>query len=382
MKVARTGIFIRGFLFVGPLVALAACGMAEGQRQEAPPPLVRVVTVQAQPVSNVIDLPGRIQAVRSAEIRARIDGIVEQRLYREGADVPAGAPLFRIDPRDAMAQLAQAQAGLRRAEARRINAERVVRRYGVLVSDNSVSAQDFDQAQAALRQADAEVAEARAATTRARLQLDYATVRSPIAGRAGIAQVTEGAFVTASPNSLLTTVEDISTVHALVSPSRSAVLDLLQRAGNALPVEVTLLPEDGRAAAIAGRLDFTSPTVEAETGGQVFRAAFPNPARQLLPGQFVRVRLQMGTVAGIVVPARAVQLNEQAATVSVLQRDGTLAARPVELGRQSGEDWIILHGLRPGERIVIEGWQNVRPGQKVRVAGDKAAAASAARAGR
>ena len=377
-------------------LALAACGQEASQQQQAapPPPLVTAITVQSAAVPNIIELPGRIEAIRTAEVRARTDGIVEARLYREGTDVAEGQPLFRIDQRDYRAQVQQAQAALARAEAARVNAASIVRRYQPLVSERAVSAQEFDAAQATLRQADASVADARAALSRAQLQLSYTIVRAPIAGRVGRAQVTEGALVSATQATPLTQVDQLSPIYAVFTQSSAALSELIQQSrsgGVALPdlshVTVRLTLEDGSEYGPTGQLDFAGQTVDPTTGSQQLRARFPNPNRMLLPGQFVRAHVNAGTItSGISVPQRAVQLSNQAASVMVVDGTGTVQSRPVTLGGQVGGNWVILSGLKSGERVVVEGWQKVQPGQKVQVQGQqpqpqggKAAPAAAAR---
>ncbi len=207
---------------------LAACS---AKRPPGPPPAPQVtaITVQATEVPNVIELPGRVEAVRTAEVRARVDGIVQRRLYQEGSDVRAGAQLFQIDPRDMRAALEAAQADLRRTEAARINAAQVVSRYEPLVSRKAISAQEYDAAVSTLHQAEAQAAQARASADRARLQLSYTNVTTPIAGRAGRAQVTEGALVSATGATLMTTVEQLAPVYVTFAPSSSSILDINAR---------------------------------------------------------------------------------------------------------------------------------------------------------
>jgi membrane fusion protein (multidrug efflux system) len=379
----------RRFAFGPLLLALSACGGGSpqpggggGGMGAMPPPLVVAMTVRTQEVPNIVELPGRIQAVRTAEVRARADGIIERRLYQEGTDVTAGQPLFRIDPRDLSQQVEQGRAALARAEAARANAASVVRRYTPLVAERAVSAQEFDQAQATLRQETANVADARAALARSRLQLSYTIVRAPISGRAGRAQVTEGALVSASQATLLATIEQPSPIYAVFTQSNAAILDMRQ-AGNAgapaakalSQVEVRLLLANGREYGPVGRLDFADQVVDPQTGSQVIRAVFPNAERLLLPGQFIRGRIAMGTSPnGILLPARAVQIGERGASVSVVAKDGSVTTRAVQLGGQTGSNWLIKSGLKAGERIITDGWQKVQPGQKVQVQGDPAPA--------
>jgi RND family efflux transporter MFP subunit len=375
------------------LFALAACGGGNqqpgggegGGMGAMPPPLVVAMTVRAQEVPNIVELPGRIESVRTAEVRARADGIIERRLYQEGTDVTAGQPLFRIDQRDLKQQVEQARAALARSEAARTNAASVVRRYAPLVSERAVSAQENDQAQATLRQETANVADARAALARAQLLLGYTIVRAPISGRVGRAQVTEGALVSASQATLLATIEQPSPIYAVFTQSNAAILDMRQAAsagGSAIKalsqVEVRLILANGRDYGPVGRLDFADQVVDPQTGSQVIRAVFPNGERLLLPGQFIRGRIAMGTSPnGILIPASAVQIGERNASVSVVGKDGTATARQVQLGGQVGSNWLIKSGLKAGERIITDGWQKVQPGQKVQVKGDPAPAAAA-----
>lgn len=358
------------------LLSLAACGSGEQQQPpEMPPPLVTAITVRTQSVPNIIELPGRIEAVRSAEVRARTDGIIERRLYEEGTDVGAGQALFRIDQRDYRAQVAQAQAVLQRAQAARTNAAAIVNRYRPLVRERAVSAQEYDTALADMRTADANIADARAALSRAQLQLSYTIVRAPIAGRIGRAEVTEGALVSAASATLLTRVDQMTPVYAVFAQPNAETLNLVRQqhqgtvklpALNNVVVKLTL--ENGVEYGPAGRLDFAGQTVEPTTGSQTVRAVFPNPERLLLPGQFVRGHIELGQTAdGIAIPQRAVQLAGDRASVSVVARDGTVSARPIELGAQVGGQWIVRSGLRAGEQIIIEGWQKAQPGQKVKV---------------
>lgn len=364
---------------------LASCGSEE--RPTPPPPSVDVIKVVAGDVPNIIELPGRIEPVRTAEVRARVDGIVERRLYQEGSDVPAGAPLFLIDPRDKQAQLAQAQAALARATAAQANARSIVTRYQPLVSRKAVSAQEYDAALSDARQADAAVADARASLTRARLEAGYTTVRAPIAGRVGRALVTEGALVAGASGTLMTQINQVSPIYATFTLASSRLLDLQQQAQSGtlnVPelsrIDVRLILENGREYGSIGHLNFADQTVDPSTGSQIIRAEFANPDRQLLPGQFVRGRIVAGTMRnGISVPERAIQISSEEAAVMIVARDSSVVRRTVELGGQMGGQWVIRSGLKPGDMVIVDGWMKVQPGQKVTPRVKNAAARGAAR---
>ena len=364
------GIRVRA-TYLGIAFLLASCGPEAVPAP--PPPVVDIMTVRAGDVPNIVELPGRIEAVRTAEVRARVDGIVERRLYREGSDVAVGTPLFLIDPRDKQAQYAQAQAALARATAAQANARSVVARYGPLVSRKAVSAQEYDSALSEARQAEASVADGRAALTRARLELGYTMVRAPIAGRIGQAQVTEGALVSAGAATLLAQINQMSPVYATFAQSNSLLLDLdrMRAAGEITirdlsRIEVRLTLENGQQYPIPGYLDFADQTVDPSTGSQLLRARFDNPDRLLLPGQFIRARISAGVYhRGISVPERAVQIEGGEGAIRVVGRDDTVERRTVTLGSQSHGSWIIRTGLRPGDRVIVEGWMKVQPGQKV-----------------
>lgn len=363
------------------VLALAACGQ-QPKPKAPPPPVVDVVTVSTTEVPNIIELPGRIEPVRFSEVRARTDGIVLRRLYEEGQSVREGTPLFQLDPRDYRAQVAQSQAAVARYAATRANAAAVVRRYAPLAERRAVSAQEFDQARSDLAQADAQVAEARATLSRSQLQLGYTTIRSPITGVVGRAEVTEGALVSASQATLLTRVDQVSPVYAVFSASSASILETTQdvRSGaltvpSMSSVRVKLILENGQEYAPIGTLDFTSPVVDPSTGSQLVRARFPNAERLLKPGQFVTARIFGGTISGgIVVPAGAVQMKGDQASVLLVTRDGKAASAPVSLGQLLATGWIIKSGLNQGDRLIVKGWQKARPGQAVTIRRTTAAA--------
>lgn len=359
--------------------AMVGCAILAGSCNQqtassAPPPVpVEIVTVALQPVANAVELPGRVEAVRSVEVRARVDGIVERRFFTEGTDIKAGAPLFLIDPRDTRAQLEAARAALARAQASRSNAASILSRFGALVGEDAISALEFDNAQTNLRQAESAVSEARAAVDRAQLRLDDTTVRAPIGGRVGRSQVSEGALVSAAQATLMTQVDELSPIYVVFTKSSSDILDLTQdvRAGEIdLPpmeeIQVRLIRDNGKEYGVVGRINFTDLSVQSSTGSQIVRAEFPNPQRTLLPGQFVRGVVMAGTVRnGVSLPERAVQIGAEEASVMVVDSDDVVARRVVALGGRSGGQWTIRSGLKAGERVITDGWQRVQPGQKV-----------------
>lgn len=356
-------------------LALSGCGNKETKQQTPPAPVVDVAILQTTEVPNIIELPGRIEPVRTAEVRARTDGIVLRRLYEEGTRVRAGQALFQLDPRDYEAQVRQSNATLARAVATRDNAAALLRRYTPLAARKAVSGQEFDTAQADLRTAEAQVSDARAALARSRLQLSFATVRAPIPGVAGRAEITEGALVSASQATLMTRVDQTSPVYAVFTASSSSILDSVSQVKSGYikvpamtAVEVRLILENGSEYGPRGRLDFTAPVVDPTTGSQLVRARFVNTDQLLKPGQFVRGRIIAGTIAGgLTIPARAVQMDGQQAKVSTVGQDGSVVSRQVTLGQLLGERWIVKSGLKAGDKLIVEGWQKVRPGQKVRV---------------
>lgn len=362
------------FLTIGAmLILLAACG-----QETLPPPAppeVEAITVRVQPIPNIVELPGRVQAIRTAEVRARVDGIVQRRLFQEGTDVSAGQALFAIDPRDLRAHYNAARASLARAQATAANARQDVNRYRGLLPEQAISRQEYDAAVARLRTAQADVAQARAQAERARLTLAYTTVTAPIAGRAGRAEVTEGALVSAASGTLLTTIEQFNPVHVNFGQSSSDLLAIRRaiaagqiEVGPVNTVEVRLVLEDGSTYGITGRMDFLGLAIDPATGTAAARAEFPNPGRMLVPGQFVRAQIRAGTrPGGILIPQRAVRVTPQGSSVMVVGRNNVAEARPVRLGQLDGANWIVLGGLRGGERVIVNGLQKVQPGQPVRI---------------
>jgi membrane fusion protein, multidrug efflux system len=351
-------------LIVPALLALllAACG--KGQPPAAagpgamPPPEVDVVTVAASPATLTRELPGRLEAVRTAQVRARVEGIVEKRLFTEGSDVKAGMPLFHIEDATYKTAAASAQADV---EVARLTVER----YKPLLAIKAVSQQEFDQANAKLKQAEAALA-------KANLDLQNASVLAPISGRIGRAMVTEGALVGHGEATQLATIEQINPIYADFTRTNADFLRLQEaiRAGRLKRAEgtkVELILEDGSLYPLPGKLLFSDLAVDPNTGSIQMRAEFPNPKRELLPGTFVRVRLPEAVQEGALkLPQRAVQITPQGQFVMSVGADGKVVPLPIKVGAMAGADWIIAEGLKGGERVIVNGLQKARPGSTVK----------------
>ena len=332
-----------------------------------PPPQVGVITVQPQTVPVITELPGRLEAFRVAQVRARVPGILQKRLFNEGSDVKAGQPLFQIDASTYRAALDSAQATQAKAEANLAQATSLVERYKPLQAAKAISPQEFLNAQVAQRQATADVAAAKASVQTARINLGYATVTAPIAGRIGRALVTEGALVGQGEATQLAVIQQVHPLYVNFTQPVNEVLKLrraleagaLQRAGqHAAAVRVAL--DDGTEYPLAGRLLFSDLTVDSTSGQVALRAEVPNPKGLLLPGMYVRVRLEQAEVeGGMLIPQQAVTRNSQGDTVMVVDAEGKVAPRPVKLGGARGSQWVVLEGLKAGEQVMVDGFQKM-----------------------
>jgi membrane fusion protein, multidrug efflux system len=352
-------------------VSLAGCDKGEQGWGEAPPREVDVLTVKTEPFTVVAELPGRIEPVRVAEVRARVAGIVLKRTFEEGADVKAGDLLFQIDPAPFKAALSRAEGELARAEAQLFQAQATVKRYEPLVKINAVSQQDFDVARAAMQSAQADKRSAQANVETAKLDVGYAQVRAPIAGRIGRAQVTEGALVGQGETTLLARIQQLDPVYA----------DFSQPAADALRLRAAIadgkvsgdgdktlsLRVDGTDIESKGTLLFTDISVDRSTGQIALRGRFDNPNGVLLPGMYVRVRTPQGLDQdAILVPQRAVQRSADGkASVMVLGAENTVEPRPVTTGAMQGARWQITEGLKAGDQVITSSLTAIRPGAKV-----------------
>ena len=357
-------------------VFLSACG---GKPQGGPDPNapadVGVVVVKTEPVNLTMELSGRTSASLVSEVRPQVNGVVKARLFQEGANVRAGQPLYQIDPAIYRAAVDSAAAALAQAQANATSAKLKADRYKELVAINAVSKQDNDDAQAASQAAAANVQAQRAAVQQARINLDYTKVAAPVSGRIGKSSVTPGALVTANQAEPMATVQNLDTIYVDVTQSAADLLKLRQAMakgamGAPASAQVRLVLEDGSLYPIAGRLAFSDITVDEGTGSVGLRAIFPNPQGALLPGLYVRARLEQGVATqGILVPQGGVSRDAKGgATVYVVGADNKAQLRQISVSRTVGDKWLVTAGLKAGERVIIEGLQKVRPGGAVKPA--------------
>jgi membrane fusion protein (multidrug efflux system) len=354
---------------------LAACGPAKPAiTPSAQPAQVSVVTVHRSSVPITIGLPGRTSANLVAQVRARVDGIVLKRDFKEGGDVRAGQRLYQIDPAPYIAALNSAKAALQKAQANLASTAALVERYKVLVAANAVSKQDFDNAISAQGQAAADVATGKAMVATAQINVDYTNVVSPITGRSGVSQVTQGAYVQASAATLMTTVQQIDPIYVDLTQTSVAGLQLRRdiasgqlKVAGASQAKVTLTLEDGSQYPVPGTLQFSDISVNQGTGSVTVRAIFPNPDFILLPGMFVRAQIEEGTADNVtLVPQVGVTHDPQGlATALVVGPDNKVAVRKLQLKGTLGDQWIVEGGLADGDRVVVAGVQKVQPGALV-----------------
>ena len=339
-----------------------------------------VVIIKLEPRREVYTtaLAGRIASFQVAEVRPQVGGILQQRLFTEGADVKAGQALYQIDPATYEAALDSAQAALMKAEANVTPARLKAERFRELLAIKAVSKQEYDDAQAAFKQAEADVAVNRAAVKTARINLEYTKVRSPISGRIGKSAFTPGALVTANQGQALTSVRQLDPVYVDITQSSQDLLRLraqftngeLRSAAEEAPVRLKL--ENGAMYPHEGRLQFTDVSVDESTGMVSLRALFPNPEHILLPGMYVRAVIAEGVDENaLLVPQRALRRDPKGqASVLLVDGGGKVDVRLVDVGRTVGDSWQVLSGLKPGDRVIVEGGQNVRPGMSVKIRGE------------
>ncbi|WP_426342943.1 efflux RND transporter periplasmic adaptor subunit [Pseudoduganella sp. S-14] len=367
----------KNFMLLGAAAVAAAmvagcggkqAGPAQGSAQQAPE--VAVFTVAPQALAMSTELPGRTAAYQVAEVRPQVGGLIQKRLFTEGADVKAGVQLYQIDAATYEAAFNSAKANLAKAKANLAAATPKVARYKELVAIEGVSRQDYDDAVAAHEQARAEVEAAQAAVDSARINVEYTKVASPISGRISRSNVTPGALVTAGQATALTTVQQLDPIYVDVTQSSEELLRLkremdsgsLKKANG--QAAVTLLLADGSKYALPGRLQFSDVSVDPGTGNVTLRALFPNPKHDLLPGMFVRAVLETGvSEQAIAVPQMGVTRNPKGeATALVLNKEGKVEQRVLQTGGTIGDKWLVKSGLVAGDRVIVEGLQKVKPG--------------------
>jgi len=357
-------------------LGLSACGDSDAPlatEGAPPPPEVGVLTVQLSSIGLVTELPGRVEASRVAQVRARTAGILQKRLFREGSDVKPGQVLFEIDPEPNRALVAAASAAVARAEASLLQARTQADRFKPLVEAYAISQQDFDNAVAAQQLAEAELAASRAALQTANINLGHATVTAPIAGRIGRALVTEGALVGQGEATELAVVQQIDPIYVNFTQPVGEVLRLragMSRGGEpgqGSATAVRVIVDDADIEPFTGRLLFSDLSVDPGTGQVTLRAELPNPRGLLLPGMFVRVRLQQSSADdAVLLPQQAVQRGSQGDSVMIVGANGSVDSRKVRVGGARNGHWLILEGLQAGEQVVVDGFQRIRPGAAVK----------------
>ncbi len=374
--IARTALFVIIGALAGTL-GLTGCGKSNsnGQKPPAGPPEVGIITIQPQRVEIQTELPGRTSASLVAEVRPQVSGIIQKRVFTEGSDVKAGQVLYQIDPATYQAAYASARAAEQRADANLLPARLKEERYRDLVKIKAVSQQDYDDTFAALKQAEAELASAKAAVETARINLAYSKVTAPISGRIGKSSVTDGALVTSNQAAPLATIQQLGTMYVDITQSSAELLRLQQslasgklKKGGAAQSRVKLILENGASYPFDGTLKFSDVTVDPATGSVTLRTLFPNPKQVLLPGMFVRALVHEGVNdQAILVPQRGVTRNPAGnPMVMVVGAEEKVEPRVIKTERTVGDSWLVTDGLKSGDRVILEGIQRARPGTQVK----------------
>ncbi|ANV55988.1 multidrug efflux RND transporter periplasmic adaptor subunit AcrA [Salmonella enterica subsp. enterica serovar Heidelberg] len=362
-------------LMLSGSLALTGCDDKQDQQGGQQMPEVGVVTLKTEPLQITTELPGRTVAYRIAEVRPQVSGIILKRNFVEGSDIEAGVSLYQIDPATYQATYDSAKGDLAKAQAAANIAELTVKRYQKLLGTQYISKQEYDQALADAQQTTAAVVAAKAAVETARINLAYTKVTSPISGRIGKSSVTEGALVQNGQASALATVQQLDPIYVDVTQSSNDFLRLKQELANGSlkqengKAKVDLVTSDGIKFPQSGTLEFSDVTVDQTTGSITLRAIFPNPDHTLLPGMFVRARLQEGTKpTALLVPQQGVTRTPRGdATVLVVGADNKVETRQIVASQAIGDKWLVTDGLKAGDRVVVSGLQKVRPGAQVKV---------------
>ncbi|HVO66436.1 MAG TPA: efflux RND transporter periplasmic adaptor subunit [Syntrophales bacterium] len=370
----RTKLVIICGVLLGLLI-LASCGQQKAGGPPGPPEVV-VLAVTPEKISTTTELSGRTSAYRASEIRPQVNGIIQKRLFVEGSDVKVGQVLYQIDPAPFQAALDNAKAALEKAEANLPAIRSRVERFRELLADKAVSQQDYDDANAALKQSQADVQYCKATVETARINLGYTRITAPISGRIGKSNVTEGALVTAHQPVALATIQQLDPIYVDIPQSTTDLLRLQQRMadgrlnrdgknGN----KVKLILEDGTPYPLEGTLQFRDVTVDPSTGSVILRVVAPNPKEHLLPGMFIRTVVQEGINSqAMLIPQQAVSRDPRGNPLTlIVDTENKVQVRPLVLDRAIGDRWLVASGLTPGDRVIIEGVQKVRPGAPVKI---------------
>lgn len=374
MQRSRIALFVLTAL-VGS-VALIGCDQAADSQQASAPQAVPVgvITLKSQALTLKKELPGRISAFQIAEIRPQVSGIVQSRLFKEGAQVKQGQALYQIDPATFEADLAASEAAVARAEASIASTKSKASRYSELLKIKAVSQQDFDEADAAQKQAQAELLTAKAQLKSAQINLDYSHVSSPISGQISKSSVTVGALVSANQTTALATVTQLDPIYVDLTQSSNELTQLKKAISSGLlsvdsqsQTDVELQMEDGSTYPLKGTLQFSEVTVDPSTGSVTLRAKFPNPDKLLLPGMYARASVVEGVKQdAILVPQRGVSRNTKGEpTAMVVSKENTVESRVLKVDRTIGSNWLVTDGLSDGDKVIIEGLQKIRPGAPV-----------------
>lgn len=361
-------------------VLLTGCDNSGNQQAQPQAPQVSVHVVHSEPLSVTTELPGRTSAFRVAEVRPQVSGIILKRNFVEGSDIKAGESLYQIDPATYQAAWNSAKGDEAKAEAAAAIAHLTVKRYVPLLGTQYISQQEYDQAVATARQADADVVAAKAAVENARINLAYTKVTSPIDGRIGKSSVTEGALVTNGQADAMATVQQLDPIYVDVTESSNDFMRLkqesLQRGDDSKSVQ--LIMENGQPYSLKGSLQFSDVTVDESTGSITLRAVFPNPQHTLLPGMFVRARIDEGVNPQVIlVPQQGVTRTPRGdATVLIVNAQNQVENREVTAAQAIGDKWLITSGLQNGDKVIVSGLQKVRPGVTVKATEDTAASAA------
>ncbi|MBU9833037.1 efflux RND transporter periplasmic adaptor subunit [Rahnella sp. FC061912-K] len=360
-------------LMLSGSIALTGCNDKEAQQGAPHAPQVGVVTLKTEPLNVTTELPGRTAAFRIAEVRPQVGGIILKRNFVEGSEVKAGTSLYQIDPATYQAAYDSAKGDLVKAQANAQISRVTVNRYKPLLGTNYISKQDYDTAVATAAQADAAVVSAKAAVETARINLAYTKVTSPISGRIGISSVTEGALVSNGQATALATVQQLDPIYVDVTQSSNDFLRLKQELADGSlkqangKAQVKLLMDNGKEYSQAGTLEFSDVTVDETTGSITLRAIFPNPQDSLLPGMFVRARLDEGVNNNaLLVPQQGITRNPRGdATAMVIGADNKVELRTVTTTQAIGDKWVVTEGLKSGDKVIVTGLQKIKPGVQV-----------------